>query len=501
MEELLKVAKSKIKKQKISNILGINHRNAVYMRPYNTRSAKEIADDKLLCKKILTRRGVPTAEIYKVIRNRKQLDTINWEKIPKSFALKPNIGTGGSGIIVFYGRKRKKLEWIKPDGSTMDVNGIKNHINNILDGQFSMGNRKDIAIIEERIINHPLLKRYSYKGVPDIRVIVFNSVPIMAELRLPTFKSDGKANLHAGGIGVGIDIGSGITTRAMIRKGTSLVSDLYEEVTCTLDSRELPLSGIQIPHWKKILHIAIKCQEISKLGFLGADIAIDRNKGPLVFELNARSGLAIQNINRASLKERFERVKGLNIKDAEHGIRVAQNLFGGEIEDEIKTVSGRQIIGLVEKITLLANPKQDSQKKKKIKARDIRAKVRVNTGVRTSRISHIYASRLGYKPSLEFFKNLEIPKSFSGREAAHKFLKENPDIFQKKERISRYIVVSESDKITIRPIIPVEINLAGNAFTSNMIVQLKKNMPYPAVIGRKDLKSYLIDTSRTFLLH
>lgn len=493
--------KSKIRPKKISNILGINHRNAVYLRPYNRRRAKDIADNKLLCKKILTRRGVPTAEIYKVIRNKKQLETINWENLPKSFALKPNIGTGGSGIVVFYGRKKKKLEWIKPDGSTMSVIDIKTHIANILEGQFSMGNRSDIAIIEERIINHPLLKKYSYKGVPDIRVIVFNKVPIMAELRLPTFKSDGKANLHAGGIGVGIDIGSGITTRAMIRKGTSLVSDLYEEVEHTLDDQQLPLSGIQIPYWKKILHIAIKCQEISGLGFLGADIAIDKYDGPKVFELNARSGLAIQNVNQASLKERFERVKGLNIKDAEHGIRVAQNLFGGEIEDEIKAVSGRQIIGLVEKITLFSAPKQETQKKKKIKARDIRAKVRINTGVKTSRISYVHASRLGYKPSLEYFKSLEIPKSFSSREAARTYLKSNPDIFKKDERISNYIVVSESDRITIRPKIPVEFELAGNRIKSNMIVHFKKNMPYPAIIGRRDLKSYLVDTSKTFLLH
>ncbi len=495
------MATNKIKAQNISDILGINHRNAIYLRPYNRRRAKEIADNKLLSKKILARHGIPTAEIYKVIRNRKQLDTIKWDKLPKSFALKPNIGTGGSGIIVFFGRKRKKLEWIKPDGSTMNVSQIKNHIGNILEGQFSMGNRKDIAIIEERIINHPLLKRYSYKGIPDIRVIVFNKVPIMAELRLPTFQSDGKANLHAGGIGVGIDIGSGITTNAIIRKGSSPVSDVYDIIETTLDDKKLPLSGIQIPQWKKILRIAIKCQEITDLGFMGADIALDKNKGPVVFELNARSGLAIQIANLAGLRDRFERIKGLKIKDAEHGIRVAQNLFGGEVEDEIKAVSGRQIIGLVEKVTLFAAPQEGKTKKKKIKPRDIRAKVRINTGVRTSRISYVYASRLGYKPSIEFFNSLDIPSTFENREEARKYLKNNPDIFEKGERISNYIVVSESDKIRIRPIITLSLELAGNLIQSDMIVMFKKHMPYSAVIGRKDLKSYLIDASKTFLLH
>jgi hypothetical protein len=323
----------------------------------------------------------------------------------------------------------------------------------------------------------------------------------MAELRLPTFQSDGKANLHAGGIGVGIDIGSGITTNAIIRKGSSPVSDVYDIIETTLDDKNLPLSGIQIPQWKKILRIAIKCQEITNLGFMGADIALDKNKGPVVFELNARSGLAIQIANLAGLRDRFERIKGLKIKDAEHGIRVAQNLFGGEVEDEIKAVSGRQIIGLVEKVTLFAAPQEGKTKKKKIKPRDIRAKVRINTGVRTSRISYVYASRLGYKPSIEFFNSLDIPSAFENREEARKFLKNNPDIFEKGERISNYIVVSESDKIRIRPIITLSLELAGNLIQSDMIVMFKKHMPYSAVIGRKDLKSYLIDASKTFLLH
>ena len=156
------------------------------MRPFNSSRAKQIADDKILSKKILSRHGIPTAEIYKVIRNHKQLSTIRWDELPKSFALKPNIGTGGSGILIFYGKKKGSLEWIMPDGNTMNTSQMRNHISKILDGQFSMGNRKDTAIIEERVVNHPALRPYSYKGIPDIRVILFNNLPIMAELRLPT---------------------------------------------------------------------------------------------------------------------------------------------------------------------------------------------------------------------------------------------------------------------------------------------------------------------------
>jgi hypothetical protein len=53
------------------------------------------------------------------------------------------------------------------------------------------------------------------KGIPDIRVIVFNHVPVMAMLRLPTKESDGKANLQHGALGLGIDLSNGTTTTAV----------------------------------------------------------------------------------------------------------------------------------------------------------------------------------------------------------------------------------------------------------------------------------------------
>ncbi|MBN2101127.1 hypothetical protein JW710_04545 [Candidatus Dojkabacteria bacterium] len=505
MKELTKRLKS------AGQILGLNKRNAIYMRPYNRSRAKEIADDKLLCKKILSRNGIPTAEIYKVIRNKKQLEALNWDKLPKSFALKPNIGTGGSGILVFVGKKTNSLDWIRPDGSTMSSNQIKNHISNILDGQFSMGNRHDIALIEERIINHPLLKPYSYKGIPDIRIIVFNKVPIMAELRLPTRQSGGVANLHAGGIGVGIDIATGITTTAIIRQGASMFSDIYRIIETTPDEKQLPLSGIQIPDWKNILKIAIKCQLATGLGFFGADIALDRDKGPVVFELNARPGIAIQTANLSGMKDRLERVKGLKINDANHGIRVAQNLFGGEVEDEVKAVSGRQIIGLVEKATLFYQapaqetdkiiPKSKRKRRKKPKDENIRAKVLINTGSVISRIAEKTAGKLGFKEELDHFASLEIPDKFESRSEALKYKEENSTKLEPFKRILEYRITTDEEAVRIRPTIEIPMELASVSLTPTMIVSIMKEVPYPVTMGRRDLKLFLVDASKTFLLH
>jgi len=43
-------------------------------------------------------------------------------------------------------------------------------------------------------------------GLPDIRVIVYNRIPIVAMLRIPSKYSDGKANLHLGAYAAGIDL-------------------------------------------------------------------------------------------------------------------------------------------------------------------------------------------------------------------------------------------------------------------------------------------------------
>ena len=157
-----------------------------------------------------------------------------------------------------------------------------------------MGTNKDTIILKKRVETDSLLKQYSYKGVPDLRIICFRRIPIMTMMRIPTKKSNGTANLHSGAICTGIDIATGITTYSMRTNTKTIFSDVYEEIDSTTDLKEnKKLSGISIPNWDEILTIALKCQEASKLGFLGVDISIDRKNGPVVFELNARPATQI----------------------------------------------------------------------------------------------------------------------------------------------------------------------------------------------------------------
>lgn len=472
-------------------ILGVNERNQSYIRPLNPGSKKVIADNKLFTKRLLQKYKIETPELYKVIRTKRQLQFLDWSSLPKSFVIKPNRGTTGNGIIVLYGKVKGRQEWIRPNGTVMDIDDLTLHMESILEGRFSMGNNADLVLIEERIKNDKTLAAYSYKGVPDVRIVVYNRVPVMAALRIPTKRSDGKANVNAGGIYAGIDIASGLTTSAIARKSYSYMEYDYDIVEETEDLvQNQLLSGIPIPFWDKILEIAVKCQDASDLGFLGVDIVIDREKGPTVLEINARPGLAIQVANMAGLKSRLQRVKGLKIKSIKHGIRVAKDLFGGEIEEEIEALSGKQVVNLVEKVSIY-HIGNKSHKKESLNAM-------LDTGINTSRIDRGIAARIGFADAIKYFLSLDLPNSFESFQEAQKLIDEiEPKVTENKD-IVRLAKVTELGKIRIRPVINIKIKIAGVEKEIEAVISTKEELLYPLIIGRAELKGYLIDAGKTF---
>ena len=482
----------RIQRSKYKDILGLNRRNQEYVRPYNSPSAKRLADNKIRTKKALAKEGIKTPEVYKLIRNKQQLKFLDWDSLPKSFVIKPNQGTGGNGILVFYGKKKGEDGWIRPNGTVMSVNDIILHIENILDGRFSMGNKKDIAIIEERVRTDSLLKQYSYKGVPDIRVICFNGVPIMAMTRIPTKRSDGTANLHSGAICVDIDIATGITTHAMQMNTSALLSDIYEEIEMTQDLKEnKPLRGIHIPDWDNILEIALKCQRVSKLGYIGVDIALDADHGPIVFELNARPGLGIQVANKAGLRWRLEKVKDVEVESIKRGIRLAKSIFGGEVEESIEEISGRKVVNINEKILVYQKEKDKKGREKKEYARAF-----MDTGVLTSRISETFANRIGFLTTTRYFNNLEMPKKFDSLKEAQEYIDEHEKRLTLEDSIKRVAKIVDDGGIKIRPVIEIKVKISGEE--KEIEVVILEDSEYHLVVGRGELKGYLIDTSKTF---
>ena len=168
-------------------------------------------------------------------------------------------------------------------------------------------------MIEALIDFDPSLARFSYEGVPDIRVIAFRGVPVMAMMRCATHASDGKANLHQGAVGVGLDIGSGAAVRAV----------QHGELVEIHPDTQAVFATLTIPHWERVLDLAASCVEMTGLQYLGADVVLDRLRGPMLLELNARPGLAIQVANQAGLRHRLAAAAEIAEQTQEHDARIA----------------------------------------------------------------------------------------------------------------------------------------------------------------------------------
>jgi glutathione synthase/RimK-type ligase-like ATP-grasp enzyme len=313
-------------------VLGINARNAAYILDRNPRSQFPLVDDKLLMRDLCIKIGVPTPEVYAVISYPSML-----RRLPEylgdrgDFVVKPNHGSAGRGVLVIEGREMSgggrqmtddegrptktdncKLtidncqlsivnsdsshaalatHYLRHNGERLSLDELRQHLSSILSGMYSLGGHPDQAILQQRVRIHPAFEPLSYKGIPDIRVVLYKDEPAMAMLRLPTRESGGRANLHQGGVGVGVDLDTGITNHAVLR---NRAIDLHPDT-------RLPVVGTTVPFWPEVLEMSRRVSREVRLGYLGVDIVIDRELGPMLLEANARPGLAIQIANNKGL--------------------------------------------------------------------------------------------------------------------------------------------------------------------------------------------------------
>jgi hypothetical protein len=257
------------------------------------------------------------------------------------------------------------------------------------------------------------------------------------------------------------------------------------------------LSGIQIPDWDKLLEISLKCQKSTGLGYIGVDIALDKDKGPVIFEVNARPGLGIQVANQAGLRWRLEKARGLDVKSIKHGIRLGKNLFGGEVEESIESISGRKVVNIVEKVNVYHKPAVSMRKRKqKVKVDKEVMNTFMDTGVLTSRISYRLANRIGFGDATKYFKNLEIKKDFNSFKEAQEYIDNEGKEIVEHEDISRLAKIVEDGKINVMPVIEITIKISGDVKDIEAI--LTDDIIYPLVIGRSELSGYLVDTTKTF---
>jgi alpha-L-glutamate ligase-like protein len=282
-------------------VLGMNKRNIAYIARYNPRDRYPLVDDKLKTKMVAQKARLKVPELLHVVRTQHEIEAIQVELANLSeFVIKPAQGSGGKGILVIIGRDGDSF--IKSSGARIGLNDVKRHVSNILSGLHSLGGKQDVAIIEALVKVSELFSSVSYEGVPDIRIIVFRGYPVMGMLRLATHASDGKANLHQGAIGVGIDIGTGRSVAAVARN----------RLITTHPDTGASLTDLQVPDWRLMLTLAARCYEVTGLGYMGCDIVVDQTKGPMLLEMNARPGLSIQIANNEGLVPRLRHIEQLD---------------------------------------------------------------------------------------------------------------------------------------------------------------------------------------------
>lgn len=424
---------------KFSDILGINARSADYLG-LNKKSARKRADDKLLTKRMLKKAGVPHPKLLGTIRDVKDARAFKWTKLKEGFAIKPVQGFGGQGILLIKRAGKEEGSFFTVDGRKIYTEDLIIHALDIVEGKYSHNNLPDSAMIEERIKIHPKFKKLAMGGAPDVRVIVYNRIPVMAMLRLPTDESKGKANLHQGAIGLGIDIATGITTHGVYKnQSVKFFPDTNKKV-----------NGIAIPYWNKILRMAVETQMVSELNYLSVDMLIDEEKGPVVLELNDQPGLSIQLANMAGLRRRLERVEGLEVDEAEKGMKIGKALFASRFANRVHfDGESKPVVGIFEKV------KVRNGKKKMV---EIKAKI--DTGAKSTSIDQGLALELG----------LLTPENV---------------LWTKR--------VKNSLGLEDRTLIALTIKLKGRTIKTRASLTERKHLRRQLLIGRRDLKEFIVD--------
>ena len=307
-------------KLKKLGVLGMNKRNVKYIGQYNDRKNYPLVDDKLKTKIIAKKANIAVPDLIDTIEMQSEIRKLEQMlEGHNGFVIKPAQGSGGKGILVIVDRKDEYF--IKPSGEHIALSDIKQHISNTLSGLYSLGGKPDVAMIEQLVEFDPIFDKYSFEGVPDIRVILYKGYPAMAMLRCSTKESDGKANLHQGAVGVGIDMAT----------GEALYAVQHDQPIQKHPNTGHDFSELKIPHWEEMLALSALCYDVTKLGYMGVDIVLDKNLGPLILELNARPGLAIQIANQTGALIRFDAIDKESMHlDVEARVKFTMENFGSK---------------------------------------------------------------------------------------------------------------------------------------------------------------------------
>lgn len=265
--------------------LGINARNLIGIAPRNGSAGIALVRDKVRTKAVLEAAGVPVPRTLSVISDMWGLARLE-EVLVEPAVIKPASGSGGGGILLL---EPDNGGYRTPGGNTLDLTAVERHAAAILHGGFSYGG-KDSALVEAMLQPHPDVAALHGRGIADVRVIHIDGRPALSMLRMPSARSDGKANLHQGGVAAPVS-----------RKG--VLGPVFDGRGYGPNHMDGPrVEGCRLPFWAETLEVSAAAAAAVPLEYVGIDIVLT-TEGPVVLEVNARPGLAIQNVNRKSLKE------------------------------------------------------------------------------------------------------------------------------------------------------------------------------------------------------
>lgn len=274
-----------------ADVVGMNFRNRELVEALNPRSEISVARNKIATKSRLEKHQVAVAPTIAVIEQARDIPKVYDElcRSGRAFVVKPARSAQGRGILLCRRATDDGIQTLS--GKVLAGHELLFHFHQILHGEFSFGRPDDAILIEQLLETDTNWILPDLCGAPDLRIVICQDQFLLAMARLPTAASDGRANLHCGAVGIGIDLKTGLT-RGGVHRDRPI--DCHPDTGAILANR--PIQDFDI-----CLELAKRCNRAFKLGFIGIDLMRDINLGPVVLEVNARPGLGLQIANRVGL--------------------------------------------------------------------------------------------------------------------------------------------------------------------------------------------------------